>query len=152
MELTALWTFLGEWWKTDTKKSLTDRLQETTLGETMFRAPTEAEMANTNNYHRFHLVVHISTIKAFRQNFKISKYQELRLQAQTLFDTIKNMKEKIAEFNGLVIVNENHKCIEFYWILLNEKNCYYYYSSFVSHNNVFTEGKSGKEHWYCEFT
>ena len=114
MELTALWTFLGEWWKTDTRKSLTDRLRETTLGETMFRAPTEAEMANTNNYHRFHLVVHISTIKAYRQNFKISKYQELRLQVQKLFDTIKKMKEKIAEFNGLVIVNENHKCIEFY--------------------------------------
>ena len=111
MELTALWTFLGEWWKTDTRKSLTDRLRETTLGETMFRAPTEAEMANTNTYHRSHLVVHISTIKAYPQNFK---YQELRPQVQKLFDDIKKMKEKIAEFNGLVIVNENYKCLEFY--------------------------------------
>ena len=81
----------------------------------MFRVPTVADIANTNNYHRFHLVVHISTVKAYRQNFK---YQELRPHVQKLFDTIKKNERKNSK------IHWSHNCKrepQMHCILLNEK-------------------------------
>ena len=69
------------------------------------------DIAKMNNFYHFHLVVHISTVKVYRQNMK---YQELAPHVQVLFDTIKKLKEQIAKCTGLVIVNESHKCIVFY--------------------------------------
>ena len=77
----------------------------------MFRGPTATDIANINKICRGHLFVHISTVKLYHENMK---YQELAADIQVLFDTIKNLKEKLAKCTGLVIVNETHKCIVFY--------------------------------------
>ena len=145
IEVTALYTFIKEWLKTDASQSVTDRLRDATLGQTMFRAPTITDIANMNNFYHFHLVVHISTVKAYRQNMK---YQELAPHIQVLFDTIK--KPEIT--NSKMHWSRNCKREpEMYCIILNEKIVIIIQVLFHT-IMVVAEGKTGKVHWSRDFT